>query len=29
MNNNTQEDARHAEQNWKMALDGIKKLVES
>jgi len=28
-NNNTQEDARHAEQNWKMVLDGIKKLVES
>ena len=28
-NNNTQEDARHAEQNWKMVLDGIKKLLES
>jgi uncharacterized protein YndB with AHSA1/START domain len=27
-NNRTEEDARHAEQNWKMVLDGIKKLVE-
>jgi uncharacterized protein YndB with AHSA1/START domain len=27
-NNKTQEDAKHAEQNWKMTLDGIKKLVE-
>ena len=27
-NNNTQEDANHAEQNWKMVLDGIKGLVE-
>ncbi|RPI32545.1 MAG: SRPBCC domain-containing protein [Chloroflexota bacterium] len=28
-NNPTQEDAGHSEQNWKMVLDGLKKLVES
>ncbi len=28
-NNTTQEDANHSAQNWKMVLDGIKKLLES
>ena len=28
-NNSTQEEANHSEQNWKMVLDGIKKLLES
>ena len=28
-NNATQEEADHSEQNWKMVLDGMKKLVES
>jgi uncharacterized protein YndB with AHSA1/START domain len=28
-NNNSQEEADHSGQNWKMVLDGIKKLVES
>ena len=28
-NNDTQEEADHSEQNWRMVLDGIKKLVES
>jgi uncharacterized protein YndB with AHSA1/START domain len=27
-NNDTQEEANHSAQNWKMVLDGIKKLVE-
>ena len=27
-NNNTQKDADHSEQNWKMVLDGLKKLLE-
>ena len=27
-NNATEEEARHSEQNWKMVLDGIKKLLE-
>jgi uncharacterized protein YndB with AHSA1/START domain len=27
-NNTTQEEATHSEQNWKMVLDGLKKLVE-
>jgi uncharacterized protein YndB with AHSA1/START domain len=27
-NNDTQEAAAHSEQNWKMVLDGIKKLLE-
>jgi uncharacterized protein YndB with AHSA1/START domain len=27
-NNDSQEDASHSEQNWKMVLDGIKKLLE-
>jgi len=27
-NNATQEDASHSEQNWKIVLDGIKKLLE-
>ena len=27
-NNNTQEEASHAEQNWKMVLDGLKNLLE-
>ena len=27
-NNATQQDASHSEQNWKMVLDGIKKLLE-
>ena len=27
-NNNTQEEASHAEQNWKMVLEGMKKLLE-
>jgi uncharacterized protein YndB with AHSA1/START domain len=27
-NNATQEDAEHSEQNWKMVLDGLKKLLE-
>jgi uncharacterized protein YndB with AHSA1/START domain len=27
-NNATQEDANHSEQNWKMVLDGMKKLLE-
>jgi hypothetical protein len=27
-NNDTQEDANHSEQNWKMVLDGMKKLLE-
>ena len=27
-NNNTQEDANHSEQNWKMVLEGMKKLLE-
>jgi hypothetical protein len=27
-NNVTQEDASHSEQNWKIVLDGIKKLLE-
>jgi uncharacterized protein YndB with AHSA1/START domain len=27
-NNDTQEEADHSGQNWKMVLDGIKKLVE-
>jgi uncharacterized protein YndB with AHSA1/START domain len=27
-NNSTQEEADHSERNWKMVLDGIKKLVE-
>jgi uncharacterized protein YndB with AHSA1/START domain len=27
-NNDTQEDANHSEQNWKIVLDGMKKLVE-
>jgi len=27
-NNNSEEDARHSEQNWQMVLGGIKKLVE-
>ena len=28
-NNNSQEEADHSGQNWKMVLEGIKKLVES
>jgi uncharacterized protein YndB with AHSA1/START domain len=28
-NNNSQDEANHSEQNWKMVLDGIKKLLES
>ena len=28
-NNATQEDAEHSEQNWKMVLDGLKKLLEN
>jgi uncharacterized protein YndB with AHSA1/START domain len=28
-NNASQEEAEHSEQNWKMVLEGIKKLVES
>ena len=28
-NNATAEDASHSEQNWKMVLDGIKKLLEN
>ena len=28
-NNDSQEDANHSEQNWKMVLDGIKKLLET
>jgi uncharacterized protein YndB with AHSA1/START domain len=27
-NNNTQEEASHSEQNWKMVLEGMKKLLE-
>lgn len=27
-NNNSQEEANHSEQNWKMVLEGIKKLLE-
>jgi uncharacterized protein YndB with AHSA1/START domain len=27
-NNDSQEDANHSEQNWKMVLEGIKKVVE-
>ena len=27
-NNDSQEDANHSEQNWKMVLDGLKKLLE-
>lgn len=27
-NNATREDAEHSEQNWKMVLDGLKKLLE-
>ena len=27
-NNDTQEEANHSEQNWKMVLDGMKKLLE-
>ena len=27
-NNDSQEDATHSEQNWKMVLEGIKKVVE-
>ena len=27
-NNESQEDANHSEQNWKMVLDGLKKLLE-
>jgi uncharacterized protein YndB with AHSA1/START domain len=27
-NNNSQEEADHSEQNWKMVLDGMKKLLE-
>ena len=27
-NNDSQEEASHSEQNWKMVLDGIKKLIE-
>jgi uncharacterized protein YndB with AHSA1/START domain len=27
-NNPTQDDANHSEQNWKMVLDGLKKLLE-
>jgi uncharacterized protein YndB with AHSA1/START domain len=27
-NNDTEKDARHSEENWKMVLNGIKKLVE-
>jgi hypothetical protein len=27
-NNDTQEEASHSEQNWKMTLDGLKKLLE-
>ncbi len=27
-NNNSQEEADHSEQNWKMVLEGIKKLLE-
>jgi len=27
-NNDSQEEANHSEQNWKMVLDGIKKLLE-
>lgn len=27
-NNDSQDEANHSEQNWKMVLDGIKKLVE-
>ena len=27
-NNKTEEDKRHSEQNWKMVLDGLKKLLE-
>ncbi len=27
-NNASQEDANHSEQNWKMVLEGMKKLVE-
>ena len=28
-NNSSEEEARHSEQNWKMVLDGIKRLLES
>jgi uncharacterized protein YndB with AHSA1/START domain len=28
-NNETQDEASHSEQNWKMVLEGIKKLVEA
>jgi uncharacterized protein YndB with AHSA1/START domain len=28
-NNSSEEEAAHSEQNWKMVLDGIKKLLES
>ena len=28
-NNKTQEDASHSEQNWKMVLEGLKKLLEA
>jgi uncharacterized protein YndB with AHSA1/START domain len=28
-NNISEEEARHSEQNWKMVLDGIKRLLES
>lgn len=28
-NNSSEEEARHSEQNWKMVLDGIKRLFES
>ena len=27
-NNNSQDEVNHSEQNWKMVLDGIKKLIE-
>ena len=27
-NNDSEEEARHSEENWKMVLDGIKNLVE-
>ena len=28
-NNDTEEEARHSEQNWNMVLDGLKKLLEN
>ena len=28
-NNATEEEARHSAENWKMVLDGLKKLVEA